>query len=56
MPVENENYTVVNIKGKLGNNWFIFISNNDSDKRSVHNVEINNKVFSWIGPVVVQKI
>ena len=54
--LSNDDFTVVSIKGKMGNNWLIFISNKDSDKNGNHKLKINNNVYNWIGPVVVQKL
>lgn len=51
----NEKYTIVNLIGELNIDWLVFISNNDADNGSNHKVIVNNKTYSWIGPVSVRK-
>lgn len=51
----SDQYSVVRIRGKHNINWMVFISNNDAQKASTHNIKINNKLYSWVGPVTVRK-
>jgi hypothetical protein len=44
------NYTAVEIENKSGTTNIFIISNNDASKESNHNLNINNKVYQWVGP------
>ena len=54
--VSNTDYTVVKITGKQNINWMVYISNTNPNYESEHSIKIDNKTYSWTGPVVVQKL
>tara|TARA_R110002050_G_scaffold223338_2_gene359151 strand:- start:5047 stop:7299 length:2253 start_codon:yes stop_codon:yes gene_type:complete len=49
----DEKYTAVEVVFKNGTTKLVFISNQDSDKNTHHQVIINNKEYQWIGPFVL---
>ena len=51
----DDNYTGIEILGDMNINWLLLICNNNSEKNKKHNIEINKKSYSWIGPIKLHK-
>ncbi|MFZ2322386.1 MAG: heparinase II/III family protein [Ignavibacteriaceae bacterium] len=52
----DDNYTVLEIKGKNNLNWEVMICNNNADEKANHKVNLENGTeLSWVGPIVIQK-
>jgi len=52
---DDENYTIVEIKGINKIDWKIMISNNNNDGKAIHSLSANNENYNWIGPVSIKK-
>lgn len=46
----DKNYTAVSIEDVKGETTILMLSNNNSSKEKEHKLEINKKVYKWIGP------
>jgi oligo-alginate lyase len=46
----NEKYTLVSIISKEGDHKLLIIANNDNSNKTKHNLIIDTKTISWIGP------
>lgn len=51
----NDNYTIISIEGSKNINWILMISNQDSDKSSLHKVKIAGTDYTWSGPIAIIK-
>ena len=51
--LNDEKYTAVEIVFKNGTTKLVFISNQNNDKNTNHQVIINNKEYQWIGSYVL---
>jgi len=52
---ENDELTVVNIKGKNNLEWMLFIVNNNSSSDTGHNYSVKGKNYEWKGPINLVK-
>jgi hypothetical protein len=47
--------TVVNIIGNDNLNWLFFVANKDASEKSKHKININKKLYEWVGPFKLVK-
>jgi len=47
---DDDDYTAVSIETITGSTKLFILSNQESDSKERHNIEINNRDYSWYGP------
>jgi len=47
--LSNDEYTVIEIKGKQKLNWMLMINNGEPSDLAIHSLEIQGKKFEWVG-------
>ncbi|MBU0476257.1 MAG: heparinase II/III family protein [Bacteroidetes bacterium] len=52
---DEDDYTIVKISGKNKIDWTLMLANNNSDKKSIHEINVANEKYKWTGPVQIIK-